>query len=143
VTCFRLVTTMINGGADEVVLARAVPELRNKLKLVQGSPTAVGTGKSSLRRKARALLHSTRRVTDSWRSAIRLLNSTMSFTGDLGVESGLWTFVEDARSLIGNWIMDADAGPDAPPDGDRQSPNDDFSMEAEPQLLAVDGEEAM
>ena len=104
VACFRTATTMINGGADadEAFLARALPGLRDKLKLVQGSPTAVGSGKSSLRRKAHALLHATRLVTDSWQSAIRLMNSTLSFTGDMGVESGLWTFVEDARSLMGN-----------------------------------------
>ena len=86
-----------------------VEELRQVLALKQGSPAAVGSGRSSLRRKVHAVLHATRLSSPSWVAAVSCLNRTFSWTGDLGVESGLWRFAADARLLMGAFIESEDA----------------------------------
>ena len=139
VACFRCATVILNRTADEETLAEASATLKQKLRIVQGSPTAVGSGKSSLRRKVHALLHAARLVSDSWQSAVALMNSTVSFTGDMGVESLLAGFVEDARSLMGDWIVEADAdeGRD-PDDAPELGPDSDVEFAIEPEPRVVD-----
>eukprot|EP00969_Alexandrium_andersonii_P190844 8431098-Alexandrium_andersonii.AAC.1 len=52
-------------------------------------PVGVGSGRADLRYKVHALLHSQRLSTESWADAVCLLNSTFSWTGDLGTEARL------------------------------------------------------
>ncbi len=67
--------------AESVRLSR---RLQPRLRLVQGAPVGVGSGRGSLSRKLHALVHATRLTTSSWEDAVATMNSTFSWTGDLG-----------------------------------------------------------
>ena len=88
------------GDAD----ASCSQRLDARLRMMKGVPTAVGSGKRSLRRIAHSLVHSVRLEASSWPAACDLLNSTVSFTGDLGTESGLWRFRSLVPELFGEWV---------------------------------------
>ena len=81
-----------------------VDRLAPLLVMHAGPPTAVGSGKGSLSRKVRAVLHSQRLESESWPSALALLNSAVSWTGDLGTESGIWKFSARLADVFGNWV---------------------------------------
>ena len=90
---------------DEPELARSCSQrLCARLQMMKGVPTAVGSGKRDLRRVAHSLVHSVRLEASSWPAACALLNSTVSFTGDLGTESGLWRFRTLVPELHGDWV---------------------------------------
>ena len=76
------------------------------LHMQQGVPVAVGSARASLRHKARAIVHSQRLESASWPSAARLLNSTATWTGDLGTESGLWRMRTTVPELFGTWVIE-------------------------------------
>ena len=120
----------------------AADRLSSKLGIILGVPTAVGSGRSSLIRKIHAVVHSTRLVSTSWRMAARLMCSTFSWTGDLGVESGMWTFNKPLSQVFGAWPAQADqeAGED---DGEEQGDQEhddafDFVAEQEEQPMEFD-----
>lgn len=83
----------------------AASRLDTLLALSQGVPTAVGSGRQSLRRKVHAVVHSVRLSSSSWRAAAKILSSCVSWTGDLGVESGCWQFRQSLRKLFGEWVV--------------------------------------
>ena len=62
-------------------------ELSNILQWEQGPAVGVGSGKAGLFYKLHALLHARRLVSTSWEATAQSFHSTISFTGDLGVES--------------------------------------------------------
>jgi len=97
---------VIRGGLDDNVLRAKVARLAKHLKMTQGVPTACGSGRAGLRRKAHCLMHSEKLTSRSWPSAVRLVNSTMTWTGDLGTESGFWSFRQRLQDLMGPWIID-------------------------------------
>jgi hypothetical protein len=94
---------------DPEAKKQAAARLAPLLNLSQGVPAAVGAGRQSLRRKIHAVAHSVRLQTKSWRDAVSLLNSTLTWTGDMGVESGFWTFRQDLGILFGDWVKESDA----------------------------------
>jgi hypothetical protein len=53
-----------------------------------------------------AVLHSIRLTSNTWVDAIQTLNSTLTFTGDLGTESLFSRFHGDARLFYGAWISE-------------------------------------
>ena len=89
-------------------------EIAELFKIRQGCPTALGSGRASLRHKMAAVAHSCRLQLNRWIEVPTWLNSTFSWTGDLGVESGVMQFYDDLRGLLGDWIDP----PAAPADGD-------------------------
>ena len=84
-------------------------KLQRPLKLTQGVPAGIGSGKSALPRKVHALAHAARLVCKSWKQVAQLLNGTTTWTGDLGVEPRLWKFKGCLPSLFGRWVVDSDS----------------------------------
>ena len=64
-----------------------------------------------------AYIHSQRLTNGSWPAAIRAINETFTFTGDLGTESSVNLYHGDARQLYGAWIDQEDDALDDAPDG--------------------------
>ena len=101
--CSQASSTCRNGGgleiADDVEAETSdiMEYLTPRLEIVQGSPAGVGSGKCSLPAKVGAVLHSTRLTSPDWRGCVRLMNTTFSWTGDLGTESHIDTYKCDAR----------------------------------------------
>eukprot|EP00969_Alexandrium_andersonii_P161791 7151059-Alexandrium_andersonii.AAC.1 len=85
-------------------------------------PVGVGSGRADARYKVHALLHSERLASESWGDAVRLMNSTFSWTGDLGTESRLPSVRVAVRDLLPWAFPQPDAmdapGPDSPRDSD-------------------------
>lgn len=77
-----------------------------------------------------ALCHSVRLTCESWPDTAKLVNSTISWTGDLGTESRITNYRGSLKTLFGNWIEDV---PDVPmeeePDPDNNVGNDDAHMQ--------------
>ena len=111
--------------------AELIKSMRSNLMLVQGVPTAVGSGKSSLARKVHAVVHSTRITSSSWRETVHIMNSTFSWTGDLGVESGFWLFRRHLSHLFGQWPIDEDASQHRPPEPEAMQ----FDIQDEPEFV--------
>lgn len=82
-------------------------ELKTALALEQGTPVAVGSGKSALRYKLRATAHSTKLTCKSWRRVAEELSCTATWVGDLG-EMGITRVKGDLRQIMGEWIVRAD-----------------------------------
>ena len=75
---------------------------------IPGVAAAVGSAKASVLRKVQALSHSQRLTAQGWVQTARLLNSTVSWTGDLGTESGFWRFVAPLTAVHGEWVKQED-----------------------------------
>ena len=71
----------------------------------QLTPTALGSGRSSLVHKVHAIAHSARLSAADWRYTCRMMNETLSWTGDLGVESGMPGFKGNVCRLFGDWAL--------------------------------------
>ena len=84
----------------------ALEWLRSALEWEPGVAAAIGSAKASLIRKIQALCHSQRLTTMSWEHVARLMNCTVSWTGDLGTESGMWRFSNHLVNVFGPWIID-------------------------------------
>ena len=91
-----------HNAAEQTQLAQ---RLASHLTIVQGTPTAVGTGRSDLVHKVHALCHSVRLSAANWLQTCELLNGTITWTADLGVESGLNTFRGNACAMFGDWVL--------------------------------------
>ena len=87
-------------------------DLRSILALEQGTPVAVGSGRSSLKDKLHACTHSVKLTSGSWSRACELMTRTCTWVGDLG-EKSIARVKTNARKLIGQWVLDADAAADA------------------------------
>ncbi|CAE7765568.1 unnamed protein product [Symbiodinium sp. CCMP2592] len=83
----------------------ATKELAQYLCMHQLTPTALGSGRSSLVHKVHAVAHSTRLSAADWRYTCRIMNATFSWTGDLGVESGMPGFKGNVCRLFGDWAL--------------------------------------
>jgi hypothetical protein len=122
---------------DEELLQEAgvaMTSLAGKLELVPGVPTTVGSGRASLAAKLHCLVHSCKLTSKSWLECVSLLNSTCSWTGDLGTESGVSAARSDLRQLFGNWVtIEAGALPanDEHIDDDQGEGDEDFQFVAE------------
>ena len=79
------------------------------LALDQGVPVGVGSGRSSLPYKMHAYCHAVKLMAHSWTAAAVLMNSTVTWVGDLG-ESSITGFHHNLKVMFGSWI-------DPPPDG--------------------------
>ena len=66
----------------------AAERLAEAIQWKQGVPTAIGSGRGSVRWKMHALANAL---------AVELLNSTAASTGDQGIESGFWLFRSGRR----------------------------------------------
>ena len=66
--------------------------------------------------------HSLRLSSSSWANAAKLLRSTLTFTGDLGVESRLPLFAASLSALYGDWYRNEG----------RRSEDEDDCLEPEP-----------
>ena len=115
-------------GLTAAVQSQIVNDIASDLLLTQGVPTALGSGRCSLRHKMAAVTHSCRLQLSSWKDSVRWINSTFCWTGDLGVESGVSFFVDDARGLLGSWIEASDIGP---AEVHADDPGDDFDFQPE------------
>ena len=80
--------------------------LAGDLLITQGVPTADGSGRAGLARKVYAALHSTRLHAGSWQAAVRAMNSSFSWTGDLGTEASFCLFRRHLPSIIGDWSIE-------------------------------------
>ena len=82
--------------------------LTKALQLVPQLPTALGSGRAGIIAKCHCLAHACRLMTPSWKACAAVLNSSVSFTGDLGVESHLPQVQVDLRRLFGMWVQHDD-----------------------------------
>ena len=87
-------------------------ELRSILSMEQGTPVAVGSGRSSLKDKLHACTHSVKLTSGSWSRACEQMTRTCTWVGDLG-EKSIARVKTNARKLMGQWTLDADAAADA------------------------------
>ena len=87
-------------------------DLRSILLLEQGTPVAVGSGRSSLKYKIHACTHSVKLTSHSWRRACEQMTRTCTWVGDLG-EKGISQVKTNLRKLMGEWVMNADVDADA------------------------------
>ena len=95
--------------ADGEAIAQS--DLRQVFALEQGVPVAVGSGKASLKYKLRAVSHSIKLNCKSWRRTAEQLNHTATWVGDLG-EVGVVKLKTNLKTIMGNWIVDADSNGD-------------------------------
>ena len=84
--------------------------LASSLVWKAGVPVVVGSGRASIRRKVHAVAHSERLKCKSWPDAVELPNAIVSWTGDLGTESGFWQFRSRLDQLFGDWVVRKDVG---------------------------------
>lgn len=68
----------------------------------------IGSGRASLARKVHALTHSVKMQAPTWAAAADILSATVTWTGDLGTESLLWTFKGTVSSVFGRWVVSDD-----------------------------------
>lgn len=90
---------------QHAMVSRTEPRLR----IEQGTPTGLGSGRSSLVYKVHALAHSVRLCSADWPDACALLRGTLTWTADMGTESGIANFHGNAATLFPSW---ADGHPD-------------------------------
>jgi hypothetical protein len=89
---------------EEVECLDALAKL---IVLSHGVPTAVGSGRSSLKYVVHALAHSSKLTSRSWPSVAMILNSTFTWTGDLG-EKRISRFRGNLSDMFGAWITSHD-----------------------------------
>ena len=89
--------------------------------IVQGTPAAVGSGRAGLVHKVHAIAHSTRLAAPDWKTTCDMLNGTLTWTADLGVESWLNGFKGNVRTLFGDWAR-AEALPENFAPAEREAP---------------------
>jgi hypothetical protein len=136
VASFRLANQLCsfrNGGPRLEVAEEKdiVTKLDRVLRLVQGVPAGVGSGRSGLKHKFHAAAHSARITSPSWAAAAAVMNATMTWTGDLGTESGFARFRGDLRAMFGDWIVEQDNLDLGIIDGDADDPLDEFDIQPE------------
>jgi hypothetical protein len=103
----RLYEVALRGGNDdeEAEAAEAIKVLASRLELVPGVPTTIGSGRASLAAKLHCLVHSCKLTSRTWRDCATLINSTCSWTGDLGTESGVVKATSSLPLLFGDWVL--------------------------------------
>ena len=99
-------------------------ELKVALSMEQGTPVAVGSGKSALKYKLRATSHSIKLSCTTWKRAAEQLTRTATWVGDLG-ETGISKVRTNLRKVMGEWIVQSDAAAD----------DDDFAVFGEDFML--------
>lgn len=105
-------------GGTEITEAEELhiqTDLRSILQLEQGTPVAVGSGRSSLKYKLHACAHSVKLTSLSWRRACEQMTRTCTWVGDLG-ETGISRVRTNLRQLMGEWVVHADIEADAAAD---------------------------
>lgn len=86
---FRMANELCDPGLTEEREREIVHFLAPLLQIRQAPPVALGSGRASLKHKTHAVLHGERLCSKSWQSAIQAVHSTLTWTGDLGTESGI------------------------------------------------------
>ena len=86
-------------------------ELKLVLSMEQGTPVAVGSGKSALKYKLRATSHSIKLTCKSWKRTAPNLTRTATWVGDLG-EVGISKIKTCLHRVMGDWIVQSDASID-------------------------------
>ena len=125
--------------APEATQREHARKLEQWLQLTQGAPVGVGSGEGSARRKIHAVVHSQRLQSQSWPSAVALMNRTCTWTGDCGTEANFWRFRSSLKELFGTWVLPAaDHVPEDVEfvfneDGLAAEASFDFEPEAEPE----------
>jgi hypothetical protein len=107
---FQHAMILLSSDPEEVrpEVRDAARHLALKLALVPGVPTAVASGKAGLAAKMHATIHSRRLTSMSWKGAVRTMNSTASWVGDLGTEARFCRFRGHIKDMFGQWAVDAD-----------------------------------
>ena len=112
VPAFQGANRLVDPSLDEAEARRISKKLSGMLRWVQGVPSAVGSGRSSVPRKAHAMAHSTRLFCKNWRQCAQITNTSAAIVGDQGVECNLAFFKRSLRNLFGRWVVDEDEGKD-------------------------------
>ena len=81
--------------------------LKHMLKLEQGVPTALGSGKQLLKYKIRAVASPIKLTSSTWKAVAHQLNNTAIWVGDLG-ETGVTKVKTNLKDVVGSWIERAD-----------------------------------
>ena len=106
---------LLSGEASAEITSEAVDFLCRRLELVPAVPTAVGSARAALPYKIKAVAHATRLESNSWSQVALLLNSTFSWTGDLGTESHICSWKGSLADLFGDWILHGEEEPEQEP----------------------------
>ena len=119
-------------GEEDSENAGALKELAEKLtqRLAwrMGLPAAVGAGRASMAHKLHCLAHSERMTTTSWAKAVDLVNSTFSYTGDMGTEIHISNCRVTLNNLMG-WAQDGTDSPHFHFDFESKGPHFHFDFE--------------
>ena len=73
------------------------------IKFVRGVPGGVGSGRSALKNKMKAVTHCTRLVSSSWTAAASLMNASVTSTGDLA-EAKFPRYRNTLGAMFGPWV---------------------------------------
>ena len=119
--------------------------LTSLLVLVQGTPVGCGSGRCDVRYKVHGLTHSQRTQSCSWLSTTRAINSTFSYTGDMGTESRLNFCRVKLTDLFGTWIAGGDRvdvfNIEPEPQGDRQGEPEAREIDEHPDEFIIESED--
>ena len=112
-----------------------VERLSPLLRITQGVPCGLGSGRTGVKYKVHALAHATRLTSKSWSDTAALLRATITWTGDLGTESHLVQYRCNLQKLFGDWIragtdvlQGASGAAQHEDEGDRAHADDDFDF---------------
>ena len=109
--CRQLADDEDDISSNQHVLAEEVKLrlfLQDVLRLQMGVPGCTGAGRSGVRHKLHAWVHSERLTSMSWGDAVMLVNISFTIAGDMGTEMHMSSSRVLFRALFGQWPMDVD-----------------------------------
>ena len=109
VELFVIANELSDDRLDDVTRTEHRLYLLQNLQMVPKTPAALGSGCSGLPYTVRAMSHATRLTEPNWKAVAVHLNSTLTWTGDLG-EAKIVKYRGSLTKLFGSWIIDTDAG---------------------------------
>ena len=93
---FRHANALCDASLPDADASRITDLLAHMLRIVQGVPIAIGSGRCSMKYRVHAIVHGEKLVQKTWRGAAQSINATFTWTGDLGEK----TITRFSRNLM-------------------------------------------
>ena len=107
VTAYELFLVIYSDPEGSVEENRCLEEL---LRLSQGIPVGLGSGRKALKYKYHSVAHANRLTVRRWKTVGKIMNESVATCGDLGEAKNDIRF--DLRQFFGQWIVRDDYGED-------------------------------